>query len=385
MRTILLLVLTLPLVACGDDGGTLPPLGTDAGRPRPRRDAGVTQLDGGGSATDAGPARDGGGLPLDAGEGCAPECGGRVCGPDPVCGVSCGGCAEGVCTPDGRCEGEASPSGPTVLSLEVTPAIASASDLYAYFSATVDDPDGVTDIFAGSAHDAEGNELALFELVSVSGRYEARAPVASARPTFPDDGPGRATRTFEARFIDRDGNVGSASVTQEVVCGSLDPESSDPYMCGGDCADLNRDRDHCGRCDAAVPEIDGMVCRLGNAECDLHIPDLCDGACTNVRYDEENCGSCGNSCSARGADRCVGASVGRAQCQGRYWAEARQTCAALCAANGMSCVDTSTNHLARYADFVTTTERRGFGCLEDPPRVEGFFLLEMECDCDEGR
>ncbi|MEK7784420.1 MAG: PQQ-binding-like beta-propeller repeat protein, partial [Chloroflexota bacterium] len=38
----------------------------------------------------------------DAGE-CAPNCGARECGPDPVCGTSCGSCASGTCSSDGQC------------------------------------------------------------------------------------------------------------------------------------------------------------------------------------------------------------------------------------------------------------------------------------------
>ena len=34
---------------------------------------------------------------------CVPDCGSRTCGPDPVCGQSCGGCA-GTCTAAGQCQ-----------------------------------------------------------------------------------------------------------------------------------------------------------------------------------------------------------------------------------------------------------------------------------------
>lgn len=39
----------------------------------------------------------------DCSGGCTPDCGGRECGPDPVCGVSCGSCGRGVCNLDGEC------------------------------------------------------------------------------------------------------------------------------------------------------------------------------------------------------------------------------------------------------------------------------------------
>lgn len=46
---------------------------------------------------------------------CEPSCGARVCGPDPVCGASCGECA-GTCTAAGQCE---IPAGP-VLAIELS-------------------------------------------------------------------------------------------------------------------------------------------------------------------------------------------------------------------------------------------------------------------------
>jgi flagellin-like protein len=35
---------------------------------------------------------------------CQPNCGSRVCGPDPVCGVSCGTCPVGNCDSNGQCQ-----------------------------------------------------------------------------------------------------------------------------------------------------------------------------------------------------------------------------------------------------------------------------------------
>jgi len=35
--------------------------------------------------------------------GCVPDCGTRVCGPDPVCGASCGPCDGGACNSSGQC------------------------------------------------------------------------------------------------------------------------------------------------------------------------------------------------------------------------------------------------------------------------------------------
>jgi hypothetical protein len=54
-------------------------------------------------------------------DGCIPECGNRVCGPDPLCGESCGPCTD-TCTVDGRCVRE--PPNPNSARIEVviTPA-----------------------------------------------------------------------------------------------------------------------------------------------------------------------------------------------------------------------------------------------------------------------
>ncbi|MFH1807867.1 MAG: vWA domain-containing protein [Pseudomonadota bacterium] len=37
-------------------------------------------------------------------EECTPNCSGRVCGTDPVCGISCGTCSSGTCNASGQCE-----------------------------------------------------------------------------------------------------------------------------------------------------------------------------------------------------------------------------------------------------------------------------------------
>ncbi|MBW2523984.1 MAG: SUMF1/EgtB/PvdO family nonheme iron enzyme [Deltaproteobacteria bacterium] len=48
---------------------------------------------------------------------CRPDCAGRVCGPDPACGVSCGLCTGGTCSAEGQCE-----DGPCPAGMELVPA-----------------------------------------------------------------------------------------------------------------------------------------------------------------------------------------------------------------------------------------------------------------------
>ena len=57
---------------------------------------------------DAGVVRDAGTASPDGGA-CNPNCGARLCGPDPVCGVSCGACEEGFCNAAGQCEAGGTP------------------------------------------------------------------------------------------------------------------------------------------------------------------------------------------------------------------------------------------------------------------------------------
>jgi hypothetical protein len=78
-----------------------------------------------GSATEVALCPDGttcnGGQCVD--DGCTPDCSGRACGPDPQCGLSCGGCA-GVCDDSGQClldgpQLEVLVSGPGIASLDI--------------------------------------------------------------------------------------------------------------------------------------------------------------------------------------------------------------------------------------------------------------------------
>lgn len=49
---------------------------------------------------------------------CTPDCGGRECGPDPVCGQSCGSC-EGVCDESGQCQSSSESGLEVVLTWDI--------------------------------------------------------------------------------------------------------------------------------------------------------------------------------------------------------------------------------------------------------------------------
>lgn len=73
--------------------------------------------------------------------------------------------------------------------------------------------------------------------------------------------------------------------------------------CGGTCANLKSDEQHCGNCATECP--DGAVCAVCKAGC-IGLPVArccptgrrtnCAGTCVNLKADEKNCGRCGKRC-----------------------------------------------------------------------------------------
>ncbi|MDQ3692476.1 MAG: hypothetical protein M3464_02455 [Chloroflexota bacterium] len=73
--------------------------------------------------------------------------------------------------------------------------------------------------------------------------------------------------------------------------------------CGGTCANLKTDEQHCGNCDTQCQ--DGSVCAVCKAGCSGQ-PDArccpagrrtnCAGKCVNLKTDEKSCGRCGKRC-----------------------------------------------------------------------------------------
>jgi hypothetical protein len=71
--------------------------------------------------------------------------------------------------------------------------------------------------------------------------------------------------------------------------------SSPQRNCGGTCADIRFDRDHCGGCGMRCPY--GAQCFLGVC-CPLGL-EPCLGRCVDVLSDPWNCGVCGLVCPGR--------------------------------------------------------------------------------------
>lgn len=73
--------------------------------------------------------------------------------------------------------------------------------------------------------------------------------------------------------------------------------------CHGECVDYSSDRNNCGTCGHACP--DRYYCREStctpyyageNTVCDTPGLDYCSGDCANLQTDESHCGRCGNAC-----------------------------------------------------------------------------------------
>ena len=75
------------------------------------------------------------------------------------------------------------------------------------------------------------------------------------------------------------------------------PCSSGLSLCSGKCADLQKDRDHCGACSTACKA--GEVCSSGKCSlsCQSTLTD-CGGTCVNTMTDGLHCGACNSACKA---------------------------------------------------------------------------------------
>jgi hypothetical protein len=95
--------------------------------------------------------------------------------------------------------------------------------------------------------------------------------------------------------------VGCDDAPTETDAGAMDGAVSSCATgetdCSGECADLTRDRDHCGAC--------GTVCGGGEAcnagSCETVCPsgqDVCGAGCFDLEADRNHCGDCATSCGA---------------------------------------------------------------------------------------
>ncbi len=310
--------------------------------------------------SDAGPTMPG----ADAGDAvaCVPSCGSRVCGPDPVCGASCGSCA-GTCTADGTCSTTA--SGPRILAASASGALTPTTSVT--ISVVVTDPDGIADVVGGQLLDEAGRTYATFATSADEGAYEERLTWSQLhRVESIQFNPGGATRTFIARFFDAAGNSTDASIPVELGCD--DPTDA---ACGGSCVNLLTDEDHCGACATYAQRcIDGVPTCYSDFE-------TCDGICVTLQSNTSHCGACGNACDATTAGdiACVAS-----RCVYTIMVPDPVTCDSVCAGQGVTCLTAT----GIYGVLGRTT---GVACDQTPRATinyEGFRLdfRELRCRCE---
>lgn len=171
--------------------------------------------------------------------GCTPMCDGRACGPDPVCGTSCGTCQEGMCNAQGQCE-SANAMAPRILNFATNVSRITRGESVT-FSAIVTDPDGISDVIGGSLETENMGVYGTFATSDNEGAYSFSLSWDDMHQVIPIEFASEATRTFVARFYDVAGNQVTGSVQITLHC---DGESA----CDGRCFDLQTSDNHCGTC-----------------------------------------------------------------------------------------------------------------------------------------
>jgi hypothetical protein len=171
-------------------------------------------------------------------DGCVPACGGRTCGPDPICGVSCGSCTGGVCGADGTCSG-GGPGAPRILSF-TSSRTALGEGGRTTFTAIVTDPDGIDDLIGGMLVDgATGGTYGAFATSAAEGAYSLDLEWFQIMGSL-DSGLSPTPRVFRARFYDVDGHASEAELTLSLGC------AGGELLCGHSC--VPPDNNHCASC-----------------------------------------------------------------------------------------------------------------------------------------
>jgi hypothetical protein len=217
---------------------------------------------------------------------CTPECGPRQCGPDPVCGLSCGVCDLGAdCDPSGIC---IHPDGPILVNVVV-----SGTTLTPYdgvdITVIASDPDGVEDVLGGVLlDDATGATYGSFVVTGTPGTYSYALTWSGVHAVRTIDAPpAGAPRTFRMEFFDgANHRIAQTSVV------TLSCDATGISACAGVCTDLMIDPANCGSCGNPVPtNPPGLTCVDGNSSCPGG-GTACASGCVNTDTSLEHCGDC---------------------------------------------------------------------------------------------
>ena len=292
--------------------------------------------------------------------GCVPQCGPRVCGPDPQCGSSCGTCSAGTCTAEGQCQ--TGGSGPVIQSLNSNITTMRSGDTLT-LTALVTDPDGAADITGGQLLDIQnGASYGAFSGAGGGGSFTLSltwSQIDKVRKL-------EVTRVFRARFLDNSGNQATADLEIAFAC-----SSSTLTVCAGRCVDLRSDQRNCGSCgndlllSATPPTFNhsSPSCVNGQATCGTQYS--CGEWC--VKPSPTDCGACGKTCAApANACYCVGADCAAAGCGFvNNNTTSRVSCNDYCASKGpYRCLSASYSY---YDPLIDEWELDLEGCARTPP------------------
>lgn len=307
---------------------------------------------------------------LDSGSlSCLPSCNDRVCGPDPVCGESCGRCTVGSCTAGGQCDvsepaidagsssgtrdaGPTPNQAPRILSLSSN--ISTMNETQSLIvTAVVTDPNGVDDLIGGTLDDPSSDATyGAFTTSAAEGSYSLTLSWGAINTVNPlTTTPGGTGRSFRVRFYDVAGSIVSDTFTITMKC------AANGYSaCDGTCVDLQTDKANCGACGAISRG--GLACRSGDSVCADSTLDLCGGTCIRP-MSPDNCGSCDLRCPRHRdfEETCVDVGVCSAT-DSRLLPDSPTSCTSICAEAGYAC---SAGNVRSYSE-LEGPETRSVGC-----------------------
>lgn len=241
---------------------------------------------------------------------CTPSCAGRACGPDPVCGISCGVCAgTDTCDAAGQC-GSGGGNGPRFITFNSNVTQITQGESVT-FTVVVTDPDGIDDVIGGTLQDpSTGRSYGSFATAASEGAYGITLDWLSIHRVRAITFTGTTeVRAFEAEFFDVAGNSATRQISITLTCNGLG-------VCDASCTDITT-TSNCGSCGNACAV--GGTCSSGTCTCPAGFGD-CEGFCTDLTA-ATDCGTCGNDCGFSGS--CVD---GSCACDEGY-----RTCGGTCA------------------------------------------------------
>jgi hypothetical protein len=183
--------------------------------------------------------------------------------------------------------------GPIILNLS-TNVTTMTSNEQLIVTAVVTDAAGINQVIGGTLADPGAGTYGAFQVSTTSGAWSLTLTWTAIGQVKPiDSGVGGQSRVFRATFYDQAGRTTSRDLTVQLSCGANDTTDS---FCGGQCFDLETDKDHCGTCGNACAI--GTSCTQGACVCPVAGQVVCPpGYCYDLQKDPHNCGTCGNACS----------------------------------------------------------------------------------------